>query len=143
MGARREHAGGAPDSERSFGAQHPVVGFDYDAVDGPPPEDMRSVAEFADALTELLQWIVHNGNHTPHGVYVRVMVLLFLIAPHSIGITTQKHLAQRLGVSRSWVNEVVQDFVRRYNFTAIHLKLANQPKPARGQKVLTHRRSKG
>lgn len=127
MGARREHAGGAPDSERSFGAHHPVEQFDYDAVDGPPPEQMRSIEQFTEAMTELLQWIVHNGNHTPHGVYVRVMVLLFLIAPHSIGITTQKHLASRLGVSRSWVNEVVQDFVQRYGFTALHLNLAYQP----------------
>lgn len=134
MGNRREHAGGVPDSERSYGATHPVAPFDYDAVDGPPPEQMRSIEQFTDAMTELLQWIVHNGNHTPHGVYVRVMVLLFLIAPHSIGITTQKHLASRLGVSRSWVNEVVQDFVRRYGFTALHLNLAHQPRSKRLEK---------
>ena len=125
---RREHAGGVPDTERCYGVHTPVVDFDYEAIDGPTPQDMRTVEQFGDALAEICQWLVHYGRHRPHGVYVRVMALLYLLAPESIGIESQKELAKRLGVSRSWVNEVVQDFVKRYGYTALHLKLANQPR---------------
>ena len=131
MNPRREHAGGAPHSERCFGMQTPVIGFDYDAIDGPPPEEMRSMDQFSDALAEILQWLIHYGRHQPHGVYVRVMALLYMLQPDSIGVNSQKELAEKLGVSRSWVNEVVQDFVKRYGYTALHLKLAHQPRDHR------------
>ena len=120
-------------TERSWGAHHPVVDFDYDGIDGKPPADLRSIEQFTEAMTNLLQWIICNGSRkaTPHGIYVRVMVLLFLISPHSIGITTQKDLAARIGCSRSWINEVVRDFVERYGFIAQHLKLTYHPRQKR------------
>lgn len=98
--------------------------------------------QFSDALAEILQWLVHYGRHQPHGVYVRVMALLYMLQPDSIGVESQKELAEKLGVSRSWVNEVVQDFVKRYGYTALHLKLAHQPRE-RKQRVKRKRRRAG
>ena len=135
MTGRREHAGGVPDSERSFGEIHPLVPFDFDAIE-PPKPDTRTVAEFSEALGRILQWISpsppwEDGRRGPRAVYLRVMVLAFMLQPESLGVTNQKELAKKLGVSRSWLNEVVQSFVVEYGFTATHLKLAQQPRPGR------------
>ena len=129
---RREHAGGSQPRGMVGSQPHGVCGFDYSALDGPPPEDVRSVEEFTEALGELLRWLIHyapvweDGRNKPHGVYVRVMTLLYMVAPESIGVESQKELAKRLGVSRAWVNEIVQDFVGRFGYAALHLRLASK-----------------
>ena len=140
---RREHAGGVPEVVKSYGAHHPLVDFDFDAIEQRDPET-RSIQEFSDALVEITEWLTctkGRKNKCPrltarrqHGIAVRVMALNYILRPHAMGVVTQKDLAQRVGVSRAWLCEVVAQFVERFGFEAQHMHIQRQV-PKRGRKT--------
>ena len=136
---RREHAGGVPPAEKSFGVAHPIVEFDFDSLDEQEKES-RTIEEFSDALVEITEWLsctTNNRDKCPkldprrqHGIAVRVMALNYILRPHQIGVTSQTQLAKRLGISRSWLNEIVSGFVDRFGFQAVHMHLhRKKPRP--------------
>ena len=123
MCERREHAGGTPNNEQSFGEWHPLVPFDYDAVEKPDKEEsVYTIDEVSEALGEIVRWILNDGRFQQRGVYNRAITLAFLIQPTFIGITSQVELAKRLGLSEAQTSEIVRSFIDRFGFMAQHLR---------------------
>ena len=123
MDDRREHAGGTPKAEQSFGEWHPLVPFDYDAVEPPPKnETVYTIDQVAEALSEIVQWMLNDGRFQQRGVVNRAIALAFLIQPNFIGITSQVELAKKLGLSEAQVSELVKTFIERFGFMAAHLR---------------------
>ncbi|MBH62324.1 MAG: hypothetical protein CL569_07735 [Alphaproteobacteria bacterium] len=123
MCERREHAGGTPEAEQSFGEWHPLVPFDYNAVEETPKdESLYTIDEVAEALGEIVRWLVNDGRCQQRGVHHRAVALAFLIQPTFIGITSQVELAKRLGLSEAQTSEIVRSFVERFGFMAGHLR---------------------
>ena len=120
---RREHQGGAPEAEQSFGQWHPLVPFDYDAVEKPEPNAKEyTIDQVAEALSEITRWLINDGRFQQRGVYNRAVMLAFLIHPTFVGITSQVELAKKLGLSEAQVSELVRTFMERFDFMAAHLR---------------------
>ncbi len=92
--------------------------FPYEVVDGfaAAHEKVYPVEKFSDALKKIAQWILNDGKFQGRGVTDRAMVFAFMIAPESIGCTTQAELAAKMKLSRSQVNEYVRQFTKRFGF---------------------------
>ncbi len=123
MDERREHAGGTPRAEQSFGQWHPLVPFDYDAVEPPPKDEtVYSIDQVSEALSEIVRWMLNDGRFQQRGVCNRAIALAFLIQPNFIGVTSQVELAKRLGLSEAQTSEIVRSFIERFGFMAAHLR---------------------
>ena len=120
---RREHAGGKPLAEQSHGEWHQLVPFDYDAVEEPEEDPTRySIDQIAEALSEIVRWLINDGRAQRRGIYNRAITLAFLIQPTFIGIYSQVMLAKRLGLSEAQTSAIVKSFVERFGFMAAHLR---------------------
>ena len=125
---RREHAGGAPTNgwegvtDRTFrdSADQWVstTEFPYEVLDGFSHEEPAQypIEKFGDALKKIALWIANDGKFQERGLADRAMVFAFMVAPQTIGCTTQADLADRMNLSRSQVNEYVKQFVERFDF---------------------------
>jgi hypothetical protein len=123
MCERREHAGGEPLAEQTFGEWHPLVPFDYDAVEQPEEDPKRySIDEIAEALSEIVRWLINDGHAQRRGIYNRAIALAFLIQPNFIGTYSQVMLAKRLGLSEAQTSAIIKSFVERFGFMAVHLR---------------------
>jgi hypothetical protein len=116
--SKREHAGGAPNTAYADGEVHPVVEFDYAAIDGHGGEPLYTVEDLSGAMREVFLWVVHDGRFRAEGVYSRAMVAAWLISPDGVKAENQSQLARKLGVSESRTARIVKSFCRRFNFVA-------------------------
>ena len=106
-----------------FGAPHPHVEFDLDAIEAKPSEpivvDMgeATVDRLVVALDAMLDWLVpHRAK--PQTVMIRACVLALYVRPDALGCKNQRELARKLGVSRWVVNRQVIEFRDRFNWIA-------------------------
>ncbi len=117
---RREHAGGAPRSDRSQDQWVPTCDFPYEILDSFSNEEpqLYSIDKFSDALKQIAMWILNDGKFQERGITDRALVFAFMIAPDATGCATQADLAEKMGLSRSQVNEYVKQFTERFNFVS-------------------------
>ena len=117
---RREHAGGAPQSDRSGDQWVQTCDFPYDLVDGysHETEPLYPMEKFTDALRQIAGWMVNDGKFQERGVTDRAMVFAWMIAPDMMNCSTQAQLAERMNLSRSQVNEYVKQFTNRFGFVS-------------------------
>jgi len=106
-----------------FGAPHPHVEFDLDAIEAKPSEpivvDMAeaTVDRLVVALDAMLDWLVpHRAK--PQTVMIRACVLALYVRPDALGCKNQRELARKLGVSRWVVNRQVIEFRDKFNWIA-------------------------
>ena len=115
---RREHAGGAPQTERTGDQWVPVCEFPFEVLDGfsHPDEKLYPIEKFSDALRQISAWMVNDGKYQERGVVDRAIVFAWLMSPEILNCSTQAQLAERMNLSRSQVNEYVKQFTQRFNF---------------------------
>jgi|GEM_PF-3767978 len=117
---RREHAGGAPKANRCNDQWVPTCDFPYEILDSFSNEEpqLYSIDKFSDALKQIAMWILNDGKFQERGITDRALVFAFMIAPDATGCATQADLAEKMGLSRSQVNEYVKQFTERFNFVS-------------------------
>jgi hypothetical protein len=106
-----------------FGAPHPHVDFDFDAVEAKPAEpivlDMgeETIDSLIIALDAVLDWLVpHRAK--PQTVMIRACVLALYVRPDALGCKSQRELARRLGVSMWTVNRQAVEFRDKFDWIA-------------------------
>lgn len=117
---RREHAGGAPQAERTGDQWSGTCDFPYEIIDGlsSEQEQLYPMEKFSGALREIAGWMVNDGKFQTRGVSDRAMVFAWMIAPEVMNCSTQAQLAERTNLSRSQVNFYVKEFTERFGFVS-------------------------
>ena len=129
MDDRREHAGGSPGASHISGEWHPLVPFDYNAVESQTDTpDCYTVDQVSEALSEIVRWLINDGKFQRRGIYHRAVTLAFILQPTFIGISTQTELAKRLGLSEAQTSAFVKSFTDRFGFMAQHLRTVGRDK---------------
>ena len=80
MDNRREHAGGTPRADRCNDQWVPLCDFPYEVIDGFAHEEppLYPVGKFADALREIVMWILNDGRFQERGIIDRAMAFAFI-----------------------------------------------------------------
>ena len=82
-------------AEQSHGEWHQLVPFDYDAVETIEENPRRyTIDEVAEALSEIVRWLINDGNAQRRGIFNRAITLAFLIQPNFVGIFSQVTLCR-------------------------------------------------
>ena len=117
---RREHAGGAPRSDRCQEQWVPTCDFPYEILDGfsNDKEPVYPMEQFTEALREITLWILNDGKFQQRGITDRAIVFCWMIVPTATGCTTQAELAEKCKLSRSQINFYVKEFTERFNFVS-------------------------
>ena len=133
MDDRREHAGGTPEASHIAGEWHPLIPFDYDAVESKTnTPDCYTVDQVSEALSEIVRWLINDGKFQRRGIYHRAVTLAFILQPTFVGISTQAELAKRLGLSEAQTSAFVKSFTDRFGFMAQHLRQVGRTQTGAG-----------
>jgi len=128
-------------AEQSHGEWHQLVPFDYDAVETIEENPRRyTIDEVAEALSEIVRWLINDGNAQRRGIFNRAITLAFLIQPNFVGIFSQVMLAKRLRLSEAQTSFIVKSFVERFGFMAAHLRTRSREKCRKHRKQQSNAR---
>ena len=115
---RREHAGGTPKVERNHDEWISTCDFPYEVLHDFAHEEPEQypIEKFGDTLKQIALWITNDGKFQERGLADRAMVFAFMIVPGAVNCATQAELAEKMKLSRSQVNEYVNQFTEQFGF---------------------------
>jgi hypothetical protein len=79
----------------------PIVGFDYDAIDGDDDSANETAAQAGNALLGILQWIVGDRISEPNFVAARAYALMLLLRPSAIKFESLNEIAKYCNCTRT------------------------------------------